>query len=326
MAMRKLAFVLIAAAACGKSPSTGDDTMQPDADNNGSAGAAAFEIKSTDILLPAGAEFTKCFYFHTPNTATVAVNKWVSDLTPGSHHMIMFLNPGGSQPADGTIDDMCGIGGSGNLSSIPVWTFATQTPHLEVDLPGDDGAGKPLAQNIPAHSAGYFQMHYLNASDTDEMVHVDLKAYALADGAAYTQTDAYITYNQDISIGPGATGVTVTASCPVPAGVKFWDLSTHSHKQSVDTKVIDGSSMLLDSTDWEHPATKTWTASPYYTFTNPNLTWSCTYDNTGDNAGSTVVAGSSAKTNEMCMATGYFFPATGPKFLIQYGGSCHALN
>jgi len=66
--------------------------------------------------------------------------------------------------------------------------------------------------------------------------------------------------------------------------------------------------------------------TPYYTFTNPNLTWSCTYDNTGDNAGSTVVAGSSAKTNEMCMATGYFFPATGPKFLIQYGGSCHALN
>ena len=55
MAMRKLAFVLIAAAACGKSPSIGDDTMQPDADNNGSAGAAAFEIKSTDILLPHGA-------------------------------------------------------------------------------------------------------------------------------------------------------------------------------------------------------------------------------------------------------------------------------
>ena len=111
--MRKLALILLIAA-CGKSPSTGgDDTMSPDADMNGSnTDPAAFEIKSTDILLPAGAEFTKCFYFHTPNTATVAVNKWVSDLTPGSHHMIMFLNPGGSQPADGKIDDMCGIGGA----------------------------------------------------------------------------------------------------------------------------------------------------------------------------------------------------------------------
>ena len=131
------------------------------------------------------------------------------------------------------------------------------------------------------------------------MVHVDLKAYALADGATYTQTDAYITYNQDISIGPGATGVTVTASCPVPA-VKWTCRPTRTSSRSRCSKVIDGSSMLLDSTDWEHPATKSWTAAPYYTFTNPNLTWSCTSNNTGDNAGSTVVAGSSTPKRTRC--------------------------
>ena len=35
-------------------------------------------------------EVTYCYYFHTPNTAPVAINKWVSDMTPGSHHMIFF--------------------------------------------------------------------------------------------------------------------------------------------------------------------------------------------------------------------------------------------
>jgi len=73
------------------------------------------------------------------------------------------LNPGGSQPADGTVDQNCGVGGGGG-ANVPVWTYATQTPTQEEDLPDDDGAGKPLAQNIAPNSAGYFQMHYLNAT------------------------------------------------------------------------------------------------------------------------------------------------------------------
>jgi len=275
-------------------------------------------------MLSAGQEVTYCYYFHTSNTQTVAINKWVSAMTPGSHHMIMFLNPGGSQPADGTVDQNCGVGGGGG-ANVPVWTYATQTPTQEEDLPDDDGAGKPLAQNIAPNSAGYFQMHYLNATQAALMVHVDLKAYALPAGTSYTQTEAYVTYNNDISIGPGATGVKVTASCPVPSGVKFWTMSTHSHKQSVGTQVLDGASMLFSATDWEHPGSQDWSAPSFYTFTTPMLTWSCTYDNTGSNKGSTVVAGSSAQTNEMCMATGYYFPATAPKFEYVTGGHCYGL-
>jgi hypothetical protein len=318
--MRKLAYVILLAAACGKDPGT--MMTGPDASNGSNTDPTpTFEIKSTDILLPAGTEFTKCFYFHTPNTETVAVHKWISDLTPGSHHMIMFLNPGGSQPADGTIDENCGIGGATN---IPVWTFATQTPHLEEDLPADDGTGKPLAQNIPANTAGFFQMHYLNASDTDEMVHVDLKAYALDAGTAYTQTDAYITYVYNFSVPAGATGYPVNGSCNVPTGEKFWTMSSHSHKQSVDVKINDGSSLILDSTDWEHPAVKDWTAAPYYQFSSNKVSWTCTYDNPGSTA---VNEGQSAQTNEMCMMTGYYFPATGPKFnvVVGNGGSCQPL-
>ena len=286
-------------------------------------GTVAFEITSPDVMLMPGQEITYCYYFHTPNKETLAINKWVSELAPGSHHMIMFLNPGGSQPADGTIDQNCGFGGGG-ATNLPVWTYATQTEHQEEDLPADDGGGKPLAQNIAAGSAGYFQMHYLNASQSAINAHVDLKAYALPQGTSYTETEAYVTYNDDISIPPNATNFVVTASCPVPA-TKFWTMSTHSHKQSVATEVMDASSMIFSSTDWQHPGSKDWTASPFYTFSSPMLTWSCTYDNTGSNAGMTVVSGSSAQTNEMCMATGYYFPATTPKFEVVHGGKCYSL-
>jgi hypothetical protein len=285
-------------------------------------GTPAFEITSSDIMVMPGTEPTYCYYFHTPNTETIAVNKWVSTLARGSHHMIMYLNPGGSQPADGTIDQSCAGGGIG-LGNLPVWTYATQMEFQEVDLPGDDGSGKPLAQNIAPHSAGYFQMHYLNATPNTVTAHVDLKAYALPAGTSYTETEAYVTYNDDISIGPGATNVAVTASCPVPAATKFWSMSTHSHKQSIATQVLDGSSMIFSSTDWEHPGSRDWNAPSFYAFTASKLTWTCTYDNIGANAGSTVVAGPSAQTNEMCMATGYYFPATAPKFGFFKGGKCY---
>ena len=325
--MRKsLAFVIVLAAACGKDPTTGM-MGGPDGSTGSNTGSndpnAAFEITSPDIPLPAGTEVTKCFYFHTSNTSTVAINKWVSDMTPGSHHLILLLNEGGaSQPADGTIEDNCSLFG-GSLSNIPQWTFAAASPHVEEDLPADDGTGKPLAQNIPAHTAGYVQMHYLNAGDTDLMVHIDVKAYALDATAPYTQTDAYITYIQGFSVPPGTS--TVTGSCPVPAGAKFWTMSSHTHKQGTEVKVTDGSSMIYDNTDWEHPLIKNWSTSPFYTFASGNLSWACTYNNPGT---TTIQEGQSAATNEMCMANEYFFPATGPKInfiLGGTGGACHSL-
>ena len=292
-------------------------------DAPGPSGTPAFEAQSTDIQLAPGQEVTYCYYFHTSNTTPVAINKWVSDMTPGSHHMIFFT---GGNHADGLdMSNDCGLGTGTNVNNTPIWEYASQQPHQEVDLPADDGNGKPLAQLIQPNTPGQIQMHYLNATDQTLTAHVHLAAYALPTNAAYTQTDAYITYNQDISIPPNAMNLAISASCPVPSGVKFWSMSTHSHKQSVGTQVMDGTNMIFQSTDWEHPGQKVWDSNPFYTFTQPNLTWTCTYTNTGDNSTRTVTAGPSAQTNEMCMAVGYFFPSTGPKFGLQYNGTCYSL-
>jgi hypothetical protein len=55
-----------------------------------------FTITSSPLQLEPGQEVTKCFYFTMPNTETVSIAKWVSDMTPGSHHMIMFLRHAGA--------------------------------------------------------------------------------------------------------------------------------------------------------------------------------------------------------------------------------------
>jgi hypothetical protein len=332
--MRKLPFALFVTGtlvACGSSPGAGgggggdDDSNPPDASMPGPDPNAAFEVISKDAMLQPGDQVTYCYYFHTSNTTDVLINKWVSDMSPGSHHAILFLNPGATgQPADGTLDPNGNCGGL-NGTQASVWTYATQTEHQEEDLPTDDGAGKPLAQKIAANTPAVLQLHYLNASDQPISAHIDLKAYALPAGTPFTQTDAYVTYNQDIKIAPHAVGKSFTASCDLPAGVQFWTMSTHSHKQSVMTVVDDGANAIFTSTDWQHPGSMNWMATPFYKFTNSKLTWTCTYDNTGDNAANEVDSGTSAATDEMCMATGYFFPSTGPKFNVQYMNSCFSL-
>jgi len=329
------AIVVVLATACGKT-STG--TASPDADGTGGE-ALAFEIVTKDAMLQPGEQVVYCYHFHTPNTDDALVRKWVSDMTAGSHHAILFLSPDDSTVPDGTLDTAdCASTSSG---AIPLWVYATQVAHEEEELPGDDGTGRPLAQRIPPHSAAMFQLHFLNATDGMLAAHVDLKAFGLAPGTAYTETSAYVAYQYQIKVGPGATGVTVPGSCPVPPDAKFWMLSTHSHRQSVATTISDGSNQLYRNTDWEHPGATTWmTPQTFYTFSSGMLSWSCTYDNTApppycnqggpqgacSNANTTIQQGTSAVTDEMCVAGGYYFPSSGTKFMVGVGpDSCAAL-
>jgi hypothetical protein len=315
-----LASILLVVA-CHKATTGGgggdDDQSGADAGGSNSLGTPAFTVQSSDLQIAAGQEITECYYFHTPNTTALPITAWASHMTPGSHHMIMFWGSE-SQPADGTVDQNCGIGGG--ATSIPIWVYASQTPDQTLQIPTDDGTGTntPLAQPVPANQPAVFQMHYLNETDGALTVHVEIEAYALPATTKYTETDAYVTYNANISIPPGAVNKVETDTCATPANAKFWTVSTHSHKQSVETDIKDNSGdMIFQSMDWQHPGTTNWNQPTFYTFPNNSLTVDCTYDNndpTDPNSQTTIVDGQSAQTNEMCMATGYFFPATGAQF------------
>lgn len=275
--------------------------------------ARGFQVVSPDVTIKPGEEVTYCYYFRTPNTETMVIKKWSSVMTPGSHHMIMYSTTGDAMPP-GTISTATCGGFSG--ANVPSWTYSAQTPTSELALPTDDGTGLPLGQEIAAGTPAYFQMHYLNASDAPIKAHVTLNAEAYEAGVAYTRTAAYVTYNASINIAPHAIGDVESMTCSVPANIKFWMLSTHAHQQAVKTTVKDGmpasTAVPFTSTDWEHPGATMWMAPPFYAFSTSKLTYECTYNNTGPNADSTVMSGPSAVTNEMCMATGYYFPATKP--------------
>lgn len=308
-----LVFVLAACGGGGTTPPGGDD-VQP-GDGSDQPPGRGFVITSIDVQIAPGQEITRCFFFRTPNTEPLVIKKWSSEMAPGSHHMIVFTTGDTDAGPPGTLSDSdCGgfapVGGT----ETPSWTYAAQTPTAELTLPADDGEGKPLGQEIPANTAGYIQMHYLNATDAPLSAHVKLVAEAYDAGTVYTKTSPFVTYDGNISIGAHEVGHVETTSCNTPAGVKFWLMSTHAHKQAVHTEVRDGATVMVSSDDWEHPTVATFNNTPFFTFTTNSLTWSCTYDNTGDNANRTITAGNSAATDEMCMASGYFFPADRSRF------------
>jgi len=70
--------------------------------------------------------------------------------------------------------------------------------------------------------------------------------------------------------------------------------------------------MVYQSDVWEHPPTLFWESTPFFKFQNPTLSWTCMYNNTGDNAANTIYSGQSSVTDEMCVTAGFYFPATNP--------------
>jgi hypothetical protein len=302
-----LVFAVVLGACSADDGGGGDDTNTPD--GGGTIDEPELRLESPDIDILPGQEVTYCWYFRTTNTKPLAIKHWQSSMSPGSHHLIMFTTMTEIMPPGMVSTVNCGVG-----NGFPIWTYSAQTPEAELKLPEDDGAGNPVAIEIPANQAGFIQLHYNNRSDTVIKAHVVVTGQALEEGAAFTKTAAFVTYNGDITIPPMTSGHVETKTCNVEPTSKFWLVSTHSHKRSVRTAVRDGmpnsTTMMFESSDWEHPGVSRWEA-PFRTFGTGKLTYECEYNNTTN---LTITDGESAQTDEMCMASGYFFPATRPVF------------
>ena len=156
-------------------------------------------------------------------------------------------------------------------------------------------------------------MHYLNATDAPITAHVTLNAYAYAEGTAYTQTAAYITYNSDINIAAGR-----------PRHVESRDLQRPRRREVLDDVDPRAQAGGHDRGQGRHATWCSVEAPTGSTRARKTLDAIAVLQvrveqddvrrartTTPATTRATMIhAGPSAQTNEMCMGTGYFFPAT----------------
>lgn len=266
--------------------------------------AEGFQVVTPIIELQPGAEVTYCYYTRMPNAEMVGVKKWESQMTPGSHHMILYFTQTELKPQGTLTQDGCGAG-------LGVWTYSAQEPSVSFAMP------PTIGMTVPGGQPAFIQMHYLNATDKVLPVRVSLNAHTFAAGESFTPAAAFITYNSNIDIPPGNVAqpgkASASGDCSVSPTAKFFTMSTHAHKQAVKTQITDGAAMLFSSSDWEHPGAKTFDAEPFYSFASGKLSYQCDYENPTPRR---ITDGDSAVTQEMCMAVGYFFPATRPTLCL----------
>jgi hypothetical protein len=251
------------------------------------------QIATPTFSLPPGSEQFKCYHTSIPSSTETDVHRWVSQMTPGSHHFILYT--GGTAP-DGQMDNM---GCQGGLSGQ--WVYASSQPNNQEPMP--DGVAMPMAANQKIN----FDMHYINTTSAALDVHILLNVEKIQT-SNFQRAGALVSFNTGISIPPNGDQ-TVSGTCVTPANAQFFILSTHTHKHATLASIRVGSATgqeLVHTTDWENPDTKLYLQAPFFSFGAQKLYYSCSYHN---DSAQTITVGTSAITNEMCMAVTYFFPA-----------------
>ncbi|MFN7955052.1 MAG: hypothetical protein U0610_25220 [bacterium] len=274
----------------------------------------SFCVRTPSITLAPGDLLLACYYFRTPNTETVGIRSWSSELEGGVLHALVYATrdtqqtPIERQPPGTVSTSVCGIADTSGNATYASWVYGAHDPLATLDLPADDGSGKPLAQELAPAQPLFVEMLLSNPSDVPIQAYVTLGATAVAPAVPYTRTDTYLTYSASINIPPDGVPHTVSAACNAPTGVQFWRLSTETHSHATEAKLKNGLTPLVVSTDWEHPSAQEYSAPGFYSFAGGSLGYSCTYVNV---SGQPITTGN-ALTDEICVGIGHFFPATRP--------------
>lgn len=289
--MKRAPILLLLLTACGGEPSSPAPPSPP---------PIVFDM---EINVPAGAEVHTCQFVQMPDDGDeIFVTGGEYDTTAGTHHFLMFRTAPDMppQPLNQPVD--C-YEGDGAMQYERGYVTGGQLEH--------EAAEFPLGLGLPFEPGAILlmQSHVVNASaePVDAHVHVELNT---VDGA-YIQhrVGTFRFYNPFIYV-PAGDSATASMRCHIHQPVKLISGGAHMHARGVDYRAyIDhaGSPSAADpfytTTDWQHPPNFLGIVDLE---AGSTIRFQCDYQNSSDGP---VVQGLSALDNEMCMFSGFYYPA-----------------
>ena len=283
-------FVMISLAGCGALPFSHSDGGAADARQFDGGESVALTLDTFSV--PAGGEVYKCQDFANPfGGAEVSVSGFESHMTPGSHHLLMFFKDGAS---NGALSDCSGV-------EFGAGPYGSQRPDDQISYP--PGIGVTIAP-----SRGFrVQVHYLNSSPNPIEPQAQVLFHVAQPGSITNRAAVLFFNNTSIVVPPGATPTTISKTCTIPYDINLLQSTGHMHLAGTDFLATAGATRLFESSTWENVAPAMYDP-PLALKAGSTVTFACTYLNT---TGVALTFGESARTNEMCIFTGQFYPAIG---------------
>jgi hypothetical protein len=247
--IRTAAAAMLLLLACGDGdPAPAADADVGEVDAAADADPTVVETRALTIgpvTVEPGGEDTVCVVLDLGNDAARMIRAIRTELTDGTHHVIVTRHDGPLAPEPTS----CGAfaGGSPDADVL----FIAQQREAAMDYP--TGSGLPVIAHQPVH----LEMHYFNPSDaTMEIagtVHLDL---APDDGETLRPVELLFTGDLGLFIEAGGEA-SVTSFHALPEGADLFATTAHTHQWGrratveLATSVDDPDAELLhESTDW----------------------------------------------------------------------------
>ena len=249
---------------------------------------ATFVADGFDI--PPGGETFRCQDFDNPFGRDVAVISSEAFMTVGSHHMFLFVT---TESKHGSLVECNGLSFGPNV-------HASQQSQSRIDYP------KGIGRFVSGGSGFQLMVHYLNSST--DVIHAAVATTLHTTDPANVPILASGIFANTLSIDiPAHSKATVKHSCGIPKDVHLMGASSHMHSHGVHfvARTSDGQ-LLYETNQWAEP--EPWNFDPPRLLRGGStIDVSCDYDN---QTGSALSFGESAATNEMCIFTGLYYPAS----------------
>jgi hypothetical protein len=267
----------------------------------GASSGDVVTIQTQQFTVPAGGEVFMCQDFANPfGGVDTEVQQIDSDMTPGSHHMLLFFQNNASDT---------------NVASCPALQFQTllfgaQAPQTTLPYP----AG--VAALIKGTQGFHMQMHYLNATQSALTAQVTITFHKAAAGTVTQHAGVFFFNNVSGIHVKGGTTVDVSTSCSFGKNVNIIYATAHTHKFTNSFSASVGGNMLYQTDSWDNSPLQAY-APPTAVASGASLSWTCNITNPSTDPNNVLTFGESANTNDMCIFDGQYYPADDANPTIQ---------
>jgi Copper type II ascorbate-dependent monooxygenase, C-terminal domain len=269
-----------------------------------------FQVRSTGTEIEPGEDVEYCEVVQLPGGPddTYYVNRFESEMTLGSHHLIVqAIVPGSTMDANAQVGDRVpcfGPGGFEGEAGDLLDVTGQQVPYHEENFPAGVGRIYTGGQKV------IFNYHYFNATDNPLEARAAVNFFTTDEANVQKIAESYGAIFVGINVGIGETE-SYDLECMMDIDVMVHKLTRHTHKWGTDFPVSfaggerDGE-LIYTSPNYEQPDHIF--EEPVLVRAGEGFRFTCNYDNTD---GDHVLTFGEKTTNEMCILFATVFSPDG---------------